>query len=124
MLIPVSIRSVRTAVAKAQAALKQKFEEDKAELTKRAFNQLHDGAVHNGLNPSPAEVKVMHEMVDRDVDHAMEQHESTGLLGHLAVMAEMVEYFETHDEDADGVVIDSAEFRLLKDYLNGDVKKG
>jgi len=122
MLIPVSLRNLRTAVGRAQDAAKQKFEEDKAKLSEASFSQLHDGAVHNGLKPTTAELQTMRDMVARDVDHAMESHESTQLAEHFAVMIEMANYFETHDEDADGVVIDSAEFRLLKPYLNGEKK--
>jgi len=123
MLIPISLRNIRVAIGKAKDAIKQKFEEDKAELAKRAFNQLHDGAVHNGLNPSPGEIQTMHDMVDRDVEHAMCQHESTAILEHLKVMSEMANFYETHDEDADSVVIDNEEFIILKDHLNGEAKK-
>ena len=118
MLIPVSLRNLRTAVGRAQDAAKQKYEEDKAKLSEASFSQLHDGAVHNGLKPTATELQTMRDMVARDVEHAMESHESTQLVEHFAVMIEMANYFETHDEDADCVVIDSAEFRLLKPYLN------
>ena len=120
MLIPISLRNIRTAIGLAQDAAKQKLEADKAKLTEAAFNQLHDGAVHNGLKPTPDQIQNMHDMVDRDVVHAMGEHESTAVLEHLDTMMQMANYYETHDEDADGVVIADAEFRLLKDFLNGD----
>jgi len=120
MLIPVSLRSIRAAIGKAQSTIKQKFEEDKAKFAEASFNQLHDGAVHNGLTPSAEQIQTMRDMVARDVDHATEQHESTDLLKHLETMAEMADYFETHDEDADAVVISAEEFRVLKAHLNGD----
>lgn len=118
MLIPISIRNLRSAVALAQGAAKQTFEEDKAKLTEQSFNQLHDGAVHNGLTPSSDQIQTMRDMVDRDVAHAMENHDSTMLAAHYELMLAMADYYEANDTLADDVVISSEEFKVLKDYLN------
>lgn len=123
MFIPLSLGNLRIAICGARKAAEQKFEEDKVKFSEVAFQQLHDGAVHNGLKPSESDLQNMRDMVARDVEHGMESHESTGLLEHFASMLEMADYYETHDEDADCVMISSDEFRVLKDHLNGGAKK-
>ena len=124
MLIPVSIRNLRAAVGLAKNAANQKYEEDKAKLSEASFRQLHDGAVHNGLTPSASDLEQMRGMAERDVEHAMESHESTVLNGHYELMLQMVDYYEAHDSLADDVVISHEEFKFLKDHLNAVIVNG
>lgn len=116
MFIPVPIRDCRTAVTAALATVQAKIAEDRKLHRDNAFNQLHDGAVHNGLDVTPARRKEMEEMVERDIEHMMERHPGHDTVkvfeNHLA----MLTYVEAGGEE-NYVVLDDQDFHMLAAHL-------
>jgi len=114
MFIPVSVGSVRTAIAAAVAATNETIAADRATISERSYNQLYNGAVHNGLKPSEADLAKMREMSDRDVDHMMSDHPAKPVLERLNTMNEMLAFSGSDKDDA---IIDHDEFSVLKKHL-------
>lgn len=112
MFIAISTGTCRLALAKAIAAIEAVLADDRAAVREKSFNALHDGAVHNGLKPSPADLQKMNEMVDRDLDHMMEQHPGQEHLDHCKNLLAMLD----HTDDPE-VAIDDADFRVLRTHL-------
>lgn len=112
MLISIPSRDCRLAIAAAIIAGKQRFEEDKAKFSEQAYQQLRGGAEHNGMKVDDARDKEMREMVDRDVEHMLEQHPVKQTLDVLKLMERML---SRNIEDF--VVIDDADFNMLEEYL-------
>ena len=112
MFVVVSTGDCRVAIKAALKDLEAKLASDKEQLRVRSFSHLSEGARHNGLTITPEHDKEMREMVDRDIDHAAQNHPATELLGQLAIYQKMVGY------DTDGhMALDPQSFELLHKHL-------
>ena len=114
MFVPVPVRDCRAAIAAAIEAANKTIESDRAAYTERSFDQLHSGAVHNGLKPSESDLAKMREMVANDVEHSMDGHPQKGVINHLNSMVEMLDYYDDEDDET---IVDLAEFQVLKPHL-------
>lgn len=112
MLITLPTRDCRAAIGKAIEDNDAKLEADRATLAERSYQQLYDGAVHNGLRPSQAQLDEMKAMVDRDLVHAMESHPRMEIKGQLELYAKMALY-----SDASRITLDARSFELLQSFL-------
>ena len=112
MYISIPARDCSVAIGKAIIAGRQRLEQDKAKAAEQAYAALHGGAVHNGMNVTPARELEMREMVDRDVEHMLEQHPVNQTIKVLQLLERMLE--RNHDHL---VTIDDADFSMLEEYL-------
>ena len=117
MLIPLSIGSLRIACAAARTHAVESSTADRGRLWKTTYDQLLEGAIHNGLKATDDDRKAAHGMADRDVEHAMESHPSHYIIKHIDTMLEMAGYVDQSEDTYEEVVIDTLEFQLLKDHL-------
>lgn len=113
MLIPVSIGDCRIAVKAAIEAAEKQLVDDRKTIRDKSFQQLHDGAVHNGLKPSQSDLQNMNDMVDRDMDHMMESHPAKHVMEVHQNLLAMLDY----TDEIEAVIIDDQDFRLLRPYL-------
>lgn len=112
MFIAISTRDCRAAIGKALAAAEAQIATAREEVRDVSFKALHDGAVHNGLNPSKAQLQEMHDMVDRDLEHMMPRHPLVQTIDVLKNLNTMLDYNKDNE-----VVIDDQDFHLLAEHL-------
>lgn len=112
MQISVPTGDCRVAVAAATKAIKEQAAADRQTIWDRSFEALKNGATHNGVNVDAAREKEMREMVDRDIEHMMEQHPSVNKLEVLLTYSQMLDKNESA-----ATTLDLQDFYLLKDYL-------
>ena len=114
MQVRIPVRDCRVAVIAALEEVRAKLAEDRELHRDRSFRALHDGAVHNGLTVDDARRKEMQEMVDRDIEHMMEQHPANDAIrvfeNHLAMI--------NYTTDA-ALVLDDQDFHMLHKHLPG-----
>jgi D-hexose-6-phosphate mutarotase len=112
MQVCIPTRDCRVAVGAAIVALEAKIKSDRETVWNTSFENLLNGAVHNGLHVDENRKREMREMVDRDLEHMMEQHPGVELLQVLNNFVDMLAY---HREDK--ITIDDQDFNLLKPHL-------
>ncbi len=114
MFIAISARDCRTALTAALAGFQATLEGDRKVVRDKSFEQLHAGAVHNGLKPSQADLDRMNEMADNDVEHMMGHHPAKQFIEHCENLLAMLD----HDlYSPASVTIDDSDFRLLRKHL-------
>ena len=113
MFIPVPGRDCRSALYAAAKEAQDRFDSDKARLAEASFNQLRDGAVHNGLKPTQKDIEEMRSMTERDVEHMMSEHPAVEVREYIDVMLKMLDYNDPDEE----VVLDTEDFKLLGKHL-------
>jgi hypothetical protein len=112
MQVCIPTRDCRVAVGAAIVALEAKIKSDRETVWNTNFENLLNGAVHNGLHVDENRKREMREMVDRDLEHMMKQHPGVELLQVLNNFVDMLAY---HREDK--ITIDDQDFNLLKPHL-------
>lgn len=114
MQIRVSTGDCRAAIAAAIESVSAKIASDRAAFSERSLENLKNGAIHNGLDVTAARLQEMKEMVERDVEHAMQSHPGVETLLILNNYGDMLNF---HTDSS--IVIDDQDFHLLKPHLPG-----
>lgn len=112
MQIRVPTRDCRIAVGRALIEAQGQLTKEHEEFKENSFNALKTGAVHNGLDVTPAREKEMREMVDRDLEHIMESHPLKDRLQVLEMQSKMLLYTKEFD-----VALDEQDFHVLHKHL-------
>ena len=112
MFIGVSTRDCRVACEAALKDIEDKITSDRKEIGDKAYQSLHDGAVHNGLVPTLENLQTMRDMAARDVEHMMEDHPLLPVLERVRVYIKMLDW--TTDPD---IALDASSFALLGEHL-------
>ncbi len=112
MQIRISTGDCRTAIAAALAATEAKLVEDRARLHNDCLANIKQGAEHNGVVMTPALLKEMQDIAQRDADHMMQRHMGNENILILKNFNAMLDYHDGID-----IVIDDQDFNLLKDHL-------
>lgn len=114
MQIRVSTGDCRAAIAAAIESVRAKIASDRAAFSERSLTNLRAGAEHNGLDVNAARLQEMKDMVERDVEHAMQLHSGNETLLILQNYSDMLNF---HTESS--IVIDDQDFHLIKPHLPG-----
>lgn len=112
MYISVSTRDCGAAIGAALKETEGKLAEQREQLREASFKALHDGAVHNGMKPSPLDIEQMNRMVESDLEHMMPKHPLNETIEILKNMQHMIDF-----NSDQFITIDDQDFFLLKNHL-------
>lgn len=114
MFIAIPTGDCRTALTAALEGFQATLDGDRKIIRDKSFEQLHAGAVHNGLKPSQSDLDQMNRMADDDVEHMMGQHPAKQFIEHCENLLAMLDHHIYRDDE---VVIDDSDFRLIRKHL-------
>lgn len=112
MYISIPARDCRIAIGKALEEVNAGLDKVKDEVREASFKALYEGAVHNGMRPTPTQIEEMRAMVERDLEHMMPNHPSVQTMEVLQNMDEMLDF-----NSDPFITIDDQDFHLLKGHL-------